>query len=73
MTISAAWRRLRRNPTMSPNPILEGVWWIKEELAREADYDLHRMCERESCRDSWFFQQVRRQPGLRKGVVRIRV
>jgi hypothetical protein len=30
---------------MNSNPILEEVWRIKEELAREADYDLHRMCE----------------------------
>lgn len=27
------------------NPILEEVWRIKDELAREADNDLHRLCE----------------------------
>ena len=26
-------------------PILEEVWRIKDELAREAGYDLHRLCE----------------------------
>jgi hypothetical protein len=30
---------------MKPNPIVEEVWRIKDELAREASYDLHRMCE----------------------------
>jgi hypothetical protein len=30
---------------MEPNPILEEVWRIKDELAREAGYDLHRLCE----------------------------
>jgi hypothetical protein len=30
---------------MKPNPILEEVWRIKDELAREAGYDLHQMCE----------------------------
>ena len=30
---------------MKANPILEEVWRIKDELAREAGYDLHRMCE----------------------------
>lgn len=30
---------------MKPNPILEGVWRIKDELAREAGYDVHRLCE----------------------------
>jgi hypothetical protein len=30
---------------MKPDPILEEVWRIKDELAREAGYDLHRMCE----------------------------
>ena len=30
---------------MQSNPILEEVWRIKDELAREAGYDLHRMCE----------------------------
>ena len=30
---------------MNGNPILEEMWRIKDELAREADYDLHRMCE----------------------------
>jgi hypothetical protein len=30
---------------MKPNPILEEIWHIKDELAREAGYDLHRMCE----------------------------
>ena len=30
---------------MKPNPILEEVWRIKDELAREAGYDLHRLCE----------------------------
>ena len=30
---------------MKPNPILDEVWRIKDELAREASYDLHRLCE----------------------------
>ena len=30
---------------MTSNPILEEVWRIKDELAREAGYDLHRLCE----------------------------
>jgi len=30
---------------MKSNPILEEVWRIKDELAREAGFDLHRLCE----------------------------
>jgi len=30
---------------MKPDPILEEVWRIKDELAREAGYDIHRMFE----------------------------
>jgi hypothetical protein len=30
---------------MERNPILEEVWRIKDELAREAGGDLHRLCE----------------------------
>lgn len=30
---------------MKPNPLLEEAWRVKDELAREADYDLHRLCE----------------------------
>ena len=30
---------------MKANPILEEVWRIKEDLAREAGYDIHRMFE----------------------------
>jgi hypothetical protein len=30
---------------MKANPILEEVWRIKDELAREAGYDLNRYCE----------------------------
>ena len=30
---------------MKANPILEEAWRIKDELAREAGYDIHRMCE----------------------------
>jgi hypothetical protein len=30
---------------MKSNPILDEVWRIKDELAREAGYDLHRLCE----------------------------
>ena len=30
---------------MKPNPILEEAWRVKDELAREAAYDLHRLCE----------------------------
>lgn len=30
---------------MKTNPILEEVWRIKDELAREAGYDVHRLCE----------------------------
>ncbi len=30
---------------MKTKPILEEIWQIKDELAREAGYDLHRLCE----------------------------
>ena len=30
---------------MKPNPILEEVWRIKDDLAREAGHDIHRLCE----------------------------
>ena len=30
---------------MKANPILEEAWRAKGELAREADFDLHRLCE----------------------------
>ncbi len=30
---------------MKSNPILEEVWRIKAELAREAGHDIHRLCE----------------------------
>ena len=30
---------------MKSNPILEEVWRIKDELAREAGYDVHRLCD----------------------------
>ena len=30
---------------MKSNPILEEVWRIKDELAREAGYNVHRLCE----------------------------
>lgn len=30
---------------MKPNPILEEVWRVKDELAREAGNDVHRLCE----------------------------
>ena len=30
---------------MKSNPILEEVWRIKDELAREAGYDIHQLCE----------------------------
>ena len=30
---------------MKADPILEEVWRIKDELAREADYDINRYCE----------------------------
>ena len=29
---------------MKTNPILEEVWRIKDELAREAGYDIQRLC-----------------------------
>jgi len=28
---------------MKPNPILEEVWWIKDDIARETGYDLKRL------------------------------
>lgn len=31
---------------MKPNPILEEVWRVKDELAREAGGDVHRLCEK---------------------------
>jgi hypothetical protein len=30
---------------MKSNPILEELWRVKDELAREAGYDVHRLCE----------------------------
>lgn len=30
---------------MKANPILEEVWRVKDELAREAGYDINRYCE----------------------------
>ena len=30
---------------MKPNPILEELWRVKDELAREAGDDIHRLCE----------------------------
>jgi hypothetical protein len=30
---------------MNADPILEEVWRIKDELAREAGYDVRRLCE----------------------------
>ena len=30
---------------MNENPILEEIWRIKDELAREANYDIHQLCE----------------------------
>ncbi len=30
---------------MKPNPILEEVWRVKDQLAREAGYDINRYCE----------------------------
>ncbi len=30
---------------MHPNPILEEVWKIKDDLAQEAGHDMHRLCE----------------------------
>ena len=30
---------------MKTNPILEEVWRIKDDLAREAGNDVHRLCE----------------------------
>lgn len=30
---------------MKPDPILEEIWRIKDEMAREAGYDIHRMFE----------------------------
>jgi hypothetical protein len=30
---------------MTPDPILEEVWRIKDELDREAGHDLHSLCE----------------------------
>jgi hypothetical protein len=30
---------------MKSNPILEEIWRIKDELAREANYDVHQLCE----------------------------
>lgn len=30
---------------MNGNPILEEIWRIKDELAREAGYDVHQLCE----------------------------
>ena len=29
---------------MKPNPILEETWRIKEQIAREADYEIAKLC-----------------------------
>jgi hypothetical protein len=29
---------------MNPNPILEEAWRIKDQIAREADYDIEKLC-----------------------------
>lgn len=34
---------------MKADPILEEVWRVKEELAREAGYDVRRLCENTRC------------------------
>ena len=46
---------------MKPNPILEEAWRVKDELAREADYDLHRLCENTR---RWAAQHPHRGPVL---------
>ena len=30
---------------MKPNPILDELWRVKDALAAEAGYDIHRLCE----------------------------
>jgi hypothetical protein len=30
---------------MNTNPLLDETWQIKDEMAREAGYDLHQLCE----------------------------
>jgi len=30
---------------MATNRILEEIWRVKDQLAREAEYDVHRLCE----------------------------
>ena len=47
---------------MKPNPILEEAWRVKDELAREAEFDLHRLCENTR---QWAAQHPRTGPVLR--------
>ena len=47
---------------MKANPILEEAWRVKDELAREADFDLHRLCENTR---QWAAQHPRPGPVLR--------
>ena len=47
---------------MKPDPILEEAWRVKDELAREADFDLHRLCENTR---QWAAQHPHTGPVLR--------
>ena len=47
---------------MKANPILEEAWRVKDELAREADFDLQRLCEN-TCQ--WAAHHPRTGPVLR--------
>ncbi|MBI3417046.1 MAG: hypothetical protein HY043_17275 [Verrucomicrobia bacterium] len=47
---------------MKSNPILEEVWRIKDELAREAGYDIHRLCENTR---KWAAEHSRSRPVVR--------
>jgi len=47
---------------MRPDPIIEEVWRIKDELAREAGYDVQRLCENTR---KWAAEHPRRGPVVR--------
>ena len=44
---------------MKPNPILEETWRIKEQIAREAGYDLEKLCAQTR---QWAFANLHSPP-----------
>jgi hypothetical protein len=37
---------------MNKNPILEEIWRVREEIARESNYDIHAMAEAARAREA---------------------